>query len=195
MKRFHLACALGSCALSLLLSEGARAQAPVKTPPAKPALSTEDKVKAEFSNWRYQGAKIVASFQRGPLSLLSISTGDDMEKVWKFYLSRVPTENKVPLAYSWDIPGDNTMVGANYTLGSSYAVSLNSAPREGGTIVYQKGVVSVVIEIRARTPEQIKASGVHTDIKLIKMRPIETPKGDATKTKPVQGAATPATTW
>lgn len=157
--------------------------------------STEDKVKAEFSNWRYEGAKIVASFQRGPMSLLSISTDDDMEKVWKFYLSRVPTDNKVPLAYSWEIPGDNTMVGANYTLGSSYAVSLNAGPRDSGTIIYQKGIENFVIEIRARTPQQIKESGVQTDIKLIKMRPIETPKVDDTKTKPVQGAATPATTW
>lgn len=152
-------------------------------------------MKAEFKEWRYEGAKISASFSRGPVSLLSINTPDSMEKVWKFYLSRVPTENKLPLAYSWDIPGDNTMVGVNTTLGSSYAVSLNSAPREAGTIVYQKGTTSVVIEIRARTPEQAKATGVSTDIKLIKMRPLEAQKPDKTESNPVQGANVPATTW
>ncbi|BCM88554.1 hypothetical protein IAD21_00387 [Abditibacteriota bacterium] len=180
-----------------LTSTLAWAQAAPTPKPETPApLSTEAKVKLEFAAWRYEGAKIGASFQRGPISLLSITTTDDMEKVWKFYLSRVPTESKVPLAYSWEIPGDNTMIGANYTFGSSYAVTLNSAPREAGTIVYQKGTENVVIEIRARTPEQIKETGILTDIKLIKMKPLDGPKNaPAAGEKPVQGAATPATTW
>ena len=169
---------------------------PTKTPSAPPkVLSPEDKVKAEFKDWRYEGATINASFSRGSVSLLSISTGDDMEKVWKFYLSRVPTETKLPLASSWEMPDDNTIVGANYTLGSSYAVSLNSAPREAGTIMYQKGTTSIVIEIRARTPEQAKATGVRTDVKLIKMRPLEVPKPSKTEGNPVQGASAPAKTW
>lgn len=185
-------------ALATITAAGgaASAQTGPRVPAAPKPISTEDKVKAEFSDWRYEGAKIGASFQRGPLFLLSISTNDDMEKVWKFYLSRIPTENKLPLSASWEIPGDNTMIGANYQLGSSYAISLNSAPREGGTIVYQKGIENVVLEIRARTPEQIKAGGPHTDIKLIKMRPLDPPKtGAVAGDVPVQGAATPATTW
>jgi len=185
-----------SCAVSFMALSQAQAQSGAKAPSApKPAPSTEDKVKTEFKDWRYAGAKIGASFARGPLFLLSISTSDDMEKVWKYYLGRVPTENNVPLAYSWEIPGDNTMVGANYTLGSSYAVSLNSAPREGGTIVYQKGTTNIVIEIRARTPEQAKETGVSTDIKLIKMRPLDAPKQGTAEGTPVQGAATPVTVW
>ena len=162
---------------------------------AKAPLSTEDKVKAEFAAWRYAGAKISASFQRGPVSLLSITTADDLEKVWKYYMTLVPTENKVPLVYSWEIPGDNTMIGANYNSGSSYAVSLNSAPREAGTIIYQKGTSNFVIEIRARTPEQIKETGIHTDIKLIKMRPLTDTKPDKTTISPAQPASNPATTW
>ncbi len=186
----------GLITLSLTSALAWAQAAPAPKPETPAPLSTEAKVKAEFAAWRYEGAKIGASFQRGPLFLLSITTTDDMEKVWKFYLSRVPTESKVPLAYSWEIPGDNTMMGANYTLGSSYAVSLNSAPREGGTIVYQKGTENVVIEIRARTPEQIKATGIHTDIKLIKMRPLGDSKTASTSgANPVQGATSPATVW
>ncbi len=193
MKQFSLAVALAFGAL-ISIHHNALAQ-PVKTPVAPKAASTEDKVKIEFKEWRYAGAKIGASFSRGPLFLLSISTSDDMERVWKYYLNRVPTENKVPLAYSWEIPGDNTLVGANYTLGSSYAVTLNSGPRDGGTIVYQKGTENIVIEIRARTPEQTKETGVATDIKLIKMRPLDAPKAGKVGGTPVQGAATPATIW
>lgn len=198
----HFRCFTFSSGVGVLLSVLAPFASAQQTParpkpksaPTSASRSTEDKVKAEFADWRYAGAKIGASFQRGPLSLLSIRTDDDLEKVWKFYLSRIPVENKVPLAASWDIPGDNTIIGANTTLGSSYAVSLNSAPREGGTIVYQKGTENVVIEVRARTPEQIKETGLRTDIKLIKMRPLEAVPSTSTGS-PVQGAATPAATW
>ena len=188
----HLAVLL---ALSLGHLQLARAQAP-RTPQAPGASATQDsasiqeKVKAEFAFWRYAGARIDASFARGPVSLLSISTPDDLERVWKFYTGRIPTDNKLPLSSSWDIPGDNTMVGASTVLDSSYALSLNSAPREAGTIIYQRGSENIVIEIRARTPEQFKSTGQQTDIRLIKMRPL---RATATSKPPaaVPGTASP----
>ncbi len=186
--------------VALSLSATCAQAATVPTPVPK-ALSTEDKVKTEFKQWRYKGARIGASFARGPVFLLSLSTSDSMETVWKFYTGRVPVENNVPLSLSWDIPGDNTVVGANTTLGSSYAVTLNSGPREGGTIVYQHGDESVIIEVRARTPEQSAATGQATDIKLIKMRPLPaTPAATTTGAKtgepsPVQPAAAPPAVW
>ena len=198
---------LSGAACALFLFAVSSEAAPAKASPSK-ALSTEERVKLEFKAWRYKGALLGASFARGPVFLLSLSSSDSLETVWKFYTGRVPVENNIPLALSWDIPGDNTVVGANTTLGSSYAVSLRSGPREGGTIVYQKGDENVVIEIRARTPEERAATGQATDIKFIKMRPLPpvpkeasapatTPKtlAKAGESSPVQSASAPPSVW
>ena len=199
MKPFFRPAPIVLCALAFF---AARVGAAPADPPASKTLSTEERVKLEFKAWRYKGARIGASFARGPVFLLSLSSSDSLETVWKFYTGRVPVENNIPLALSWDIPGENTVIGANTTLGSSYAVSLNSGPREGGTIVYQKGDENIVIEIRARTPQQRAATGQATDIKLIKMRPLPpAPKAaPATGAKlgepsPVQGASAPPSVW
>lgn len=200
-RTFRFALQLGIVALAVaspVVAQQARAPQPAisaSSRPAKSAASTEDKVKAEFAQWRYAGAQIGPAFARGPLSLLSVSTPDEFEQVWKFYMSCIPTDNKLPLASSWDIPGDNTMVGANYNLGSSYALSLNAAPRDSGTIIYQKGTENIVIEIRARTPEQFKATGSQTDIRFIKMRPLAGAPAPKTTGAPVQTAPAPASNW
>ena len=138
----------------------------------KPPVA-EDKVAREFKAWGYKGARTNSAFTRGPVFLLSLGTTDSLETVWKTYAARIPVENNVPLAMSWDIPGENTLVGANSALGSSYALTLRSAPRDGGTIVYQNGSENFVIEIRAALPEETAKTGIATDIKLIKMRPVK----------------------
>jgi len=168
----------------------------------------QSRVMEEFTAWRYPGASLALSRLEGAVCSLVAWSADDPAKVWTFYVNQLPTENHLPWIKLPAAPQDADRVswkvkfGAFYTLSSaalgvSYSIILPPPrdpgtpplPRDRGTIVFQKGEETIYLEIQARAPKIVARTGIQTEITLIKLRPLNSPKNQTLKDIEFLGSA------